>query len=274
MPFGSALKSTFDSSNEGWRPGNDASLSWQSEGGNPSGFLQGDDLGDGRQWYYISPESWSGDWTSYVGGKLSFDLRLISTGGGEEFSADILRIYGSNGNFVSWSGTPPRGSWTHYEVDLTPSVFGISDTEFREIMGDVSEIWIRGEYTYKHDVEGLDNVMVTVPMVLPGIAKIGFGSTPKGSTNWVEYYWDGNLEGIYVDVDTSSAGFTSTPVYVTSLVGDANQWSTTGASSIYAATPSSFRVYVRWWDGNSVQVTPQFANERNWHIQWIGIESA
>jgi hypothetical protein len=118
----------------------------------------------------------------------------------------------------------------------------------------------------------LDNLWVTSAIVLPGNAKIGFGSTPIGNTNWIDYFFEGQQIGIYVDVDTSSAGFTSTPVYTTSLVGDGNQWSTTGASSIYEATPTSFRVYLREWDGSTI--TPQYANKYNWHIQWIGIGPA
>ena len=121
---------------------------------------------------------------------------------------------------------------------------------------------------------GLDNGEVTSQKVSSGNAKIGFGSTPIGNTNWVEYYPTGSsqLAGIYVDIDTSSGGFTGTPVYITSVVGDHYHWGTTGASSIYEATPTGFRVYLRQWDG--APITPQYANENNWHIQWIGIESA
>jgi hypothetical protein len=117
---------------------------------------------------------------------------------------------------------------------------------------------------------GLDNGKVTSPMVSSGNAKIGYGSTPIGNTKWIDYYFNGNQIGIYVDVDTSSAGFTSTPIYITSLGGQAHHWRTVGASSIYEATPTSFRIYLQGLDA----ITPQFANKNNWHIQWIGIESA
>ena len=117
---------------------------------------------------------------------------------------------------------------------------------------------------------GLNNSIVTPQIVLPGNGKISFGSTPIGNTNWLDYYFNGKQIGIYVDVDTSSAGFTSTPIYITSLGGQAHHWRTVGASSIYEATPTSFRIYLQGLDA----ITPQFANENNWHIQWIGIESA
>jgi len=89
------------------------------------------------------------------------------------------------------------------------------------------------------------------------------GATPVGNTAWQPYY----TEGIFVDVDTSSAQFTSTPIYITSLGGYGNHWSTTGATSIYSPTPTGFRVYVRWDNGGLL--TPAMANQFGWHINWI-----
>jgi hypothetical protein len=92
------------------------------------------------------------------------------------------------------------------------------------------------------------------------------GSTPVGNTAWQQYPGG---EGIYVDVDTSSAGFTTTPIYITSIGGATSHWWTTGATSIYAPTPTGFRVYVRWATGGSL--TPALANEYGWHINWVAV---
>ena len=97
-------------------------------------------------------------------------------------------------------------------------------------------------------------------------ALIARGSTPVGNTAWQQYP-DG--EGVFVDVDTSSAGFTTTPIYITSLGGDTQHWGTTGATSIYVPTPTGFRVYVRWWAGGPL--TPALANQNRWHINWIAV---
>lgn len=129
---------------------------------------------------------------------------------------------------------------------------------------------VEGEYDNN---EGSYEVTISKsasPIILPGISKIGFGSTPIVNTNWVDYIFNGQLIGIYVDVDTSSAGFTSTPIYITSLGGDAHHWSITGASSIYDAKPTSFRVYLRESDGTALN--SQYAKDDHWYIQWIGIE--
>ena len=96
--------------------------------------------------------------------------------------------------------------------------------------------------------------------------KFGSGSTPPGSTNWQPY---GNNTGIYLDIDTSGCGFNSTPRYFTSIGGRSNHWSTTGATSIYNATPTKFRVYVR--RSNGATLTPAYANARKWHINWFAV---
>lgn len=97
--------------------------------------------------------------------------------------------------------------------------------------------------------------------------KIGSGSTTPGSTNWKAY---GGDTGVYLDVDTSSCSFTTTPKYTTSLGGSSSHWATTGATSIYVPKPNGFRVYVRW--ANGANLTPAQANNLKWHINWLGVE--
>ncbi|NET56674.1 MAG: hypothetical protein F6K47_11075 [Symploca sp. SIO2E6] len=60
--------------------------------------------------------------------------------------------------------------------------------------------------------------------------KIGSGETPAGSTAWQAY---NGTEGVFVDVNTSGAGFTTTPNYVASIAGKTGHWETTGGSAIY-----------------------------------------
>jgi hypothetical protein len=95
---------------------------------------------------------------------------------------------------------------------------------------------------------------------------IARGSTPVGNTAWQQYPTG---EGVFVDVDTSSAGFKTTPIYITSIGGTSSHWATTGATSIYAPTPTGFRVYVRWSSGGAL--TPAIANQYEWHINWIAV---
>ena len=89
-------------------------------------------------------------------------------------------------------------------------------------------------------------------------SKIASGSTPPGSTAWQQYH---NGAGV----------FTAIPLYLTSLGGESHHWATTGATSIYFATPTKFTVFVRW--ANGAPLTPAQANGLQWRINWLGIQS-
>jgi hypothetical protein len=99
--------------------------------------------------------------------------------------------------------------------------------------------------------------------------RIASGRTPPGATAWQQYT---GSPGIFVDVNTTAANLTGTPVYVTSIGGNSSHWATNGASSVYSATATGFRVYVRFFDGRPL--SPSDANQVGWqwHINWIAME--
>ncbi|MFD0883927.1 hypothetical protein ACFQ08_05065 [Streptosporangium algeriense] len=98
-------------------------------------------------------------------------------------------------------------------------------------------------------------------------ARIASGHTTPGQ-GWQAY----GANGIYIDVNTTSARFTGTPVYVTSITGPGgNQWGLVGPSAVYSSTATSFRVYVQWKDGSPL--TPATAQQYGWHINWIGYDN-
>ena len=95
--------------------------------------------------------------------------------------------------------------------------------------------------------------------------KIATGSTPQGDTNWQNKAGE---HTVWVDVDTSAAGFATKPQYITSLGGNQRQFQTTGGCCVYHASATGFRVYVYFEDD---VVSPQQANEWGWHINWIAM---
>jgi hypothetical protein len=101
--------------------------------------------------------------------------------------------------------------------------------------------------------------------------KIASGRTASGTTGWQQYGAPNNT-GVFVDVNTSAAQFSTTPVYTISIGGEGHHWSLTGTASIYEASPKGFRVYLRWADGKPL--TPAQANEsgKRWYVNWIGVE--
>jgi hypothetical protein len=110
---------------------------------------------------------------------------------------------------------------------------------------------------------------------------IGTGKTPRGNTDWKPVPRE--PLGICVQVDTSSAGFKTTPNYVASLAGHDYHWMLTGTSAIYDPTPTGFTINLRWWNWEQPAVsghpglpplTREFANQRGWHVTWIGAEES
>jgi hypothetical protein len=92
--------------------------------------------------------------------------------------------------------------------------------------------------------------------------RIVVGKTDAQKTPWVQY----NTGGIYVDIDTSSAGFSSTPYYFTSLGGHTNNWMAQGVTSIYLPTAKGFRIHINYRDLTVAQATGW-----GWYINWVAI---
>ncbi|WP_257448301.1 GON domain-containing protein [Archangium lipolyticum] len=85
------------------------------------------------------------------------------------------------------------------------------------------------------------------------------GQTAPGA-HWQQYTYD----SLSLDVDTSSCGFSETPLYFASIGGTGYHWQTTGATSIISPTATGFRVIVR----SPSSVTPAFASQFGWHLNW------
>lgn len=109
-------------------------------------------------------------------------------------------------------------------------------------------------------------------MPSPSIRNVS-GATLKmvcGNTNpsaW-QTYIDGRT--VYVDVDTTVAGFSSNPFILSTLGGSGWHWKTYGATSIYDLTPTSFRVYV--YNINSTMNAAD-ALSWGWSLNWCAIGS-
>jgi hypothetical protein len=92
------------------------------------------------------------------------------------------------------------------------------------------------------------------------------GSTAQGATPWQTY---NNGAGLFVDIDTSAAGFKSTPVYIVNLTGNSDNWNLEGGASPYFATATGFRIYIRHNDGATL--SPSVANANSWTINWVAL---
>lgn len=101
--------------------------------------------------------------------------------------------------------------------------------------------------------------------------RVGAGKTAPGQ-DWQLY----GQEGVFIDVDTTSACFAGAPVYTTSLssTGGSQLWAV-GAGSVYSPTATGFRIYLRWVDDakrGGKQLTPEEAERLGFYINWIGVD--
>jgi hypothetical protein len=182
--------STFDADAEGWSTLNDArNFAWASSGGNPGGRIGAVDIGTGATWYYVAPSAFLGNVSAAFGGSLSFDLQQSSVT--SPFDDSDVVLVGGGLTLVYDFTYAPSTSWTSFSVALDPaagwrqnSTVGpaASSADLGIVLGDLSALYIRGEYRLGSDSSQIDNVFLTaapVPepasaaLLLAGLALIG-----------------------------------------------------------------------------------------------------
>jgi len=200
----------------------------------------------------------------------------------------------SNSDFRTGSTPVGYTDWRYYEpgtiyVDVDTSEAGFTDTPFyiTSLSGYHSHYKTIGATSIYYPKSNGFRIFIRDPnrpnlspadanemgwhVIWIGIEKIGSsiaGSAPDEDTKWKNY--DNEHGTIYIDVKSKKAGFTTTPYYFTSLGGSSSHYKTLGVSSIYQATPGGFRVYIR--DPNRPNLSKDFAEEKGWHVIWLGLE--
>jgi len=246
--------------------------------------------GNGYHWLAIGINA------IYAATPTGFRLYLRSLDGAALTPANA----NSRGWYVQWLGVPATGvnagstssgatNWKQYTsssiyVDVDTSAAGFTSTPryFTSLGGNgyhwlaigINAIYAATPTGFRLYLRSLDGAALTpanansrgwyVQWLGVPATGVNAGSTSSGATNWKQY----TSSSIYVDVDTSAAGFTSTPRYFTSLGGNGYHWLAIGINAIYAATPTGFRLYLRSLDGAAL--TPANANSRGWYVQWLG----
>ena len=152
--------SGFVTTTEDWRSStNTVLLSHLATGGTPDGYLRGSGPAGTNVWFFLSPASWAGNWSGYK--VIKFDFSIPSRHYPDEAQVDMVTIVGANGQQMIWNGSSPLWTWTHYEVSLTPSAFGVDQTTFNAIIANVAELRILAEFSASTETVGLDNVLLT-----------------------------------------------------------------------------------------------------------------
>lgn len=158
--------STFDMSTEGWSTGNDATnFIWSGTTGNPPGSIHAADQGTGATWYFVAPPLYLGNLTAYHGGLLGYELRVSANDGSAAGTPDV--ILNGGGLQLRWfAASPIPNAWSRYHIPIaaggwrkTNGQFP-STLEFQSALGNVTSIWIRGEFKSGADNAYFDNAIL------------------------------------------------------------------------------------------------------------------
>ena len=201
-PRAQAVVSTFTTSNEGWSVVSFSDLAssnynvigtygvtYSATGGNPGGYISSMDP-DGGDFTFSAPAAFLGNQAAALGTLFSYDLNYTTT---VNFQTTDVLFFGG-GERLLWQSNPafvPTPAFTTGSFLLSPSAqwhvnttTGATATtaDFQTVFGNLTGLYIRGEYASGPDNTGLDNVrlvpepgtwalVITAGAALAGLAR-------------------------------------------------------------------------------------------------------
>lgn len=165
---------------------------FNATGGYPGGYITSNDP-DGGDFTFSAPAAYLGNRTRSIGATLTYDL-IHPVGGLDYQAADVILV--GNGVRLVWQGhpalAPAAASWTRVSVPLTPSAqWHVSTTDgalatttdFQTVFGNLTGLYLRGEYSNGAETTGLDNVVLGIAGTsLPAIGSISPSPAFVGAT--------------------------------------------------------------------------------------------
>ena len=173
--------SNFDTDYEGWRIQGDAQggsgmPDYHPSGGHPGGYLSATDDVAGGTWYWQAPGKYLGDISASYGQNLKFDLK--QSGLNNQYDNYDLILQGTSFNLVFNTPNNPDTTWTSYSIALTENAgWYRGDTtgpfathsEFMEVISNLQNLYIRGEFIVGDDSGYIDNVSLGLIQRIPTI---------------------------------------------------------------------------------------------------------
>jgi predicted ribosomally synthesized peptide with SipW-like signal peptide len=174
--------STFDTDEDGWEitgdaQGGSAVPDYESGRGNPAPSISATDDVQGGTWYFKAPGKFLTDKSDFYGGTLEYDLLQEFSGSPSQFNNDDIVLSGGgmtlvydHGGTSSHPGGGTSGTWTTYSVTLDETDNweksgggSVSQSDVQTVLGDLTELRIRGEYRSGSDKGYLDSVELNPP---------------------------------------------------------------------------------------------------------------
>ncbi|WP_216635864.1 beta strand repeat-containing protein [Bdellovibrio bacteriovorus] len=110
-----------------------------------------------------------------------------------------------------------------------------------------------------------------------GGASLRMCTGSSANSGWTYYAVNAGITGAcgaYMNIDTSACGFSTVFKYFPSIQGDGGHWVTTGATSVYNATATSFRIYINLigsFDSTTCNTTTLPHNTNHYRIDWLAV---
>jgi len=173
--------SGFETDADGWTITGDAQAShvapdYDGHGGNPDGLISAVDDVTGGVWYFQAPAKYLGDASGTYGRYLDFDLKTTAISSPFD-TFDVVLVGGGTTLGFDATPNPAIDAWTTFHVRLdetaawriTPEVSesafddfatlsAPTATQMKAVLGNLTQLLIRGEFQTGSDTGSLDNV--------------------------------------------------------------------------------------------------------------------
>ncbi|WP_228845318.1 laminin B domain-containing protein [Phototrophicus methaneseepsis] len=136
----------------------------------PDGALCGTDQAQGETWFFSADPAFVSEVNASYGQTLSYDIRISEGNTDNAYDDFDVELVVGNGIVLHYtSGSYPTSEWTHFEVKLDETagwvdVDGFMDTSdpalFAQMIQDVTQVNIRGEYIVGDDTACITNVQI------------------------------------------------------------------------------------------------------------------
>jgi MYXO-CTERM domain-containing protein len=194
-PAVTLVRSDFGVDAEGWNAFNGVDArEWVSSGGRPGGYIAATDGGADMIWAFQAPESWLGDRSAAIGGRLDWWLKTDTLLAPMAVPYADLKLGGGGVVLAIDAGADPGRTWTGYSVRFVPGAWRLGDydgplasaADIATVLTNLEFLHIRGEYSGLRDTGSLDSVVMTTvpelptaPLVLAGLALLAMRRRPR-----------------------------------------------------------------------------------------------
>lgn len=166
--------STFENDAGGWKIVGDAQggyvePTYMEDGGVVGGYIHAKDDVAGGVWYFSAPQEYLGNKSSYYGATLRYSTFQYFPGNPNQFQNKDI-IFKSPNSLIYYEYEMeeyPKDTWTHYAIKIEANKGWkkengnpASSYDIKNVLKNLTEFSIRGEYQSGDDEAGLDNVRI------------------------------------------------------------------------------------------------------------------